>query len=202
MVCPDCNGTGSDPKYDEINSKIFKIQNELDRYEDEIFIMNCLKCKGDGYIDWIKNARGKINRDCKRPLMKNIRETSVYFLYSCLFGNESYFSHFIQYISYSDEYYISFQIDFGASLKYFNEGVKLVDNYLLPKDRRMFHMGLHRWIIMHGYACTHCFNMIPAKYFKDKHKSVAQRIAMTPEIEMDYWELYLEDTNFPNIYSL
>jgi hypothetical protein len=197
-MCPNCKGRGSDPNYDEINSKIYQVQkHHLNRDESDIFIMNCLKCKGDGYIDWVENVRGKIDRDCKRPLMKNIRETSIYFLYSCLFEDQSYSPNFIYYSSFSEDYYINFESNFFNHPKVFLEGIKVVDKYVLPKDRRMLMMGIFRWHVECGYACTNCFKLIPLKYFKDKYKRVVQRIAMTPESELNYWELLAEEANYP-----
>jgi hypothetical protein len=197
MTCEVCNGTGSNPEYDELNSILFEIQRKWPRDEKDIFIENCKRCGGDGYIDWAENATKKRNRDCKRPMMKNIRETCIYFLYSCLFSDDTYSSYFINYLYYCDDYYITFNVNLNRGIKYFYNNIGFVDKYLLPKDRRMFFMLFHRLRIKSGFACTHCFKMIPVEYFKDKYKSIVQRIAMTPEIEMDYWELYLEDANYP-----
>jgi hypothetical protein len=194
-LCPVCKGRGSDPKYDEINSIIYKIQIELKRDEPDIFIMNCQKCKGDGYLDWIENTRGKIISHCQRPIMKDIRETCIYFLYSCLIADQQYTSHFIN--SNSNGYSINFSVIFSENPNIFYKSIVFVDKYLLPEDRRMFFMGLHRWMIMNGYACTNCFKFIPSEYFITKHKRVCQRIAMTPEIDMNYWELFSEESKYP-----
>jgi hypothetical protein len=198
IVCPDCKGTGSNPNYDKVNSEIYKVQLlDLNRNESEIFIMNCLKCNGDGYLYWTENATDKTNRDCRRLLMKNIRETCIYFLYSCLFAERSYSPNFIYYSSFSDDYYINFEINFCSSTRIFYANAKLVDKYLLPKDIRMFMRGIHRWDIKHGHTCTNCFKEISPKYFKDKNKRVVQRIAMTPETEIDYLELFAEEAYYP-----
>jgi len=82
--------TGSNPEYDELNSILFEIQTKWPRDEDDIFIENCEKCGGDGYIDKIENLTGKRTRDCKRFISGGIRHTSILFLYSCLFADNEF----------------------------------------------------------------------------------------------------------------
>ena len=158
MICPDCEGTGSNPKYDELNSILFKIQTNWKRPDEYVFIENCQKCLGDGYIDWVENATDKKHRDCNRFMSGDIRHTSILFLYSCLYADNQFVSEFLEYDPNTEEYSLDSEIfTFIKTLKYFSMYVPLVEKYLLNIDKETFETGIKNGLIFNGLVCANCF---------------------------------------------
>jgi hypothetical protein len=158
MICEDCDGTGSNPEYDELNSILFEIQTKWPRDEKFIFIENCKKCGGDGYIDRAENVKSKRDRDCKRYILKGIRHTSVLFLYSCLYADNKFVDKYLDYDSEHDRYNLVFLFfEETKSLKYFSMYVPLVEKYLLNIDKEMFEGGIKSGLISFGLVCAGCF---------------------------------------------
>lgn len=157
-TCEDCGGTGSNPEYDELNSTLFEIQKKWPRDEKDIFIENCKKCHGDGYIYWTENATEKRWRDCKRYISGGIRHTSVHFLYSCLFGDTEFVSHYLWYDNTLERYSLHLSLfEYIKSLKYFSMYVPLVEKYILDVDKETFEMQIKEALISYGFVCANCF---------------------------------------------
>lgn len=47
FICPDCKGTGTDQK----------------QSKESTIIKECIKCRGEGKLDWIEKAVGKKEED-------------------------------------------------------------------------------------------------------------------------------------------
>ena len=63
IVCPRCNGTGTDPDYREVNV-ILRAIHKLNGWDQNVKLPCCVNCYGMAKIDWIQYANGS----CKQEL--------------------------------------------------------------------------------------------------------------------------------------
>jgi len=198
MICPRCDGTGTDLNYIELNNRLYEIQKGWERKEDEIIFVNCNKCHGRGYFDWIENATGIIDNDELRPYLSDIENAARAFLCSALYGTRSDFDFADFYDLRNDRFSLfSHLIDVDRGVENLKNQICLVRKYLTDEDILIFRREIITAYRLDGQTCTKCFDLVLDKDLIDKIKKYDKIIPAIPGDEINYYEIIIKDKDYP-----
>jgi hypothetical protein len=197
MICPECNGTGANPEYADLNLDLYNAQVSWGRDEKSIIFVRCSKCYGAGNIDWIEGIIGKEKGEDDELFTTPI-SVCIEFLISALIGpNKDY-----GILNYYDINKLCWRIDWvrnnmDYSLKCFNMHKSIVSKYMTEFLRDEFNRAINIELIFKGQACTKCFSLVTDEILYDSLKEKYKIIPFLPGDEVNYKALFTPDTNFP-----
>ena len=197
FVCEKCNGTGGDPKYNDLNYDLHNAQISWNRKNREIILFCCTKCYGEGYIEWIENATGKQLIDGEELLI-NPGWNSVEFLLSALTGPKIKYTIGFHYNSSEDDWDIPKKdLDIDQGINNFYKFKHLVRDFLNEGHRRILNFAINDALVFNGKACTKCFSLVPDKILVDRLKESSKIIPAMPHDEINYDAMIISDPNYP-----
>lgn len=198
MICSRCNGTGTDPRYIKLNNKLYDIQKAWGREDRITIFVNCRKCDGYGYIDWVDNAVGSKNKNDREPDLTSVRNAAKAFLCSALYGANSDFDVTDFYDGYMNDFFLSEDlVDLDKGIKNFESHKDLVMQHLTLEDRMFYYSSIRGTYIYRGKTCTNCFELV---LDKDPLEKTNKRDKLNPHIpgeEINYCNKIIKDKNYP-----
>jgi hypothetical protein len=196
-ICANCNGTGSNPEYADLNLNLYNAQVSWGKEPNKIFFVYCQKCFGDGYLDWIDNVRGKPPEKYSELTTDPWFVCAEFLILALFYKNSNY-----DYGRYFDHYVFGWgiqhdKIDLDEGLKNFIKHKSLVAELLTDDQRNMFNCDITIAFMLKGQACTKCFRLLPDKVLYDRLKETYKLIPAIPTDEINYETLYTPDIDFP-----
>jgi hypothetical protein len=196
-ICANCNGTGSNPEYNDLNNGLYNAQISWGRERKKIIIVCCPRCGGAGYLDWIENTMGK-KMSKYDELFINLEFNCVEFLISALTGPHRDYDICKYFDTTIDDWQIDYdELNIDLGLKNFFEYKPLVSDYLTDAVRFMFNTVINRAFIIQGKACTKCFDLVPNDMLYDRINRNYKLIPAIPDNEINYEAIYTPDVDFP-----
>jgi|WetSurMetagenome_2_1015567.scaffolds.fasta_scaffold148959_2 hypothetical protein len=197
FVCEKCNGTGGDPKYNDLNYNLYNAQISWNRKNREIILFCCTKCYGEGYIEWIENATGKQLIDGEELLI-DPGWNSVEFLLSALAGPKNKYTIGFHYNSSENDWETAKEdIDINQGITNFYKFKHLVKDFLYERHRRNLNFEIYDALVFNGQTCTKCFSLVPDKILIDRLKENSKIIPAMPYDEIDFEAMIISDPNYP-----
>ena len=194
-ICSECNGTGVNPEYAELNLDLFNVQLSFGRYYNEIIYISCSKCYGHGYIDWIDNIRG-IQGRIDYDLLTELRWNCIEFLLMLLSGSPKEYVEGSHYESGIHVVY-GWDIDVEQGLIDFNKHKSVVSKYLDEGNKNWINAQINKSMVVQGKACTNCLKLVPDKVLIERCNKTLKLLPAIPGDEINYQNFIVPDRNFP-----